>query len=130
MVLFLAGLQSIPRNLQEAALIDGAGPLERFRFVILPMLSPITFLVIVLGIIQGFQIFDQVYIMTARTVPGGVGGSATTITYHLYRSGFVRSDFGYASAVALVLFLIILAVTVMQLLLQRYWVYYESGDAQ
>ena len=87
-------------------------------------------LVVVLAIIQGFQIFDQVFIMTARTVPGGVGGSATTLTYFLYDAGFVRSQFGYASSVAVVLFMIILSVTVVQLRLQRYWVYYESGEAR
>jgi len=130
MVLFLAGLQSIPGVLYEAAIIDGANRWQRFRYVTLPMLSPITFLVVVLAIIHGFQIFDQVFIMTARTVPGGVGGSATTLTYLLYDSGFVRSQFGYASAVAVVLFAIILSVTVGQLRLQRYWVYYESGEAQ
>lgn len=130
MVLFLAGLQSIPGVLYEAAIIDGANRWQRFRYVTLPMLSPITFLVVVLAIIQGFQIFDQVFIMTARTVPGGVGGSATTLTYFLYDAGFVRSQFGYASAVAVVLFTIILTVTITQLRLQRYWVYYESGEAR
>ena len=128
MVLFLAGLQAIPRVLYEAALIDGASRWQRFRNVTFPMLSPTTFLVTVLAIIYGFQIFDQVYIMTARTVPGGVRGSATTLTYFLYREGFIDSKFGYASAVALVLFLIILSVTILQLRLQRRWVYYEAGE--
>ncbi len=128
MVLFLSGLQSIPRVLYEAAIIDGASRWQRFRHVTLPMLSPTTFLVVVLSIIYGFQIFDQVFIMTARTVPGGVRGSATTLTYFLYQEGFINSKFGYASAIALVLFLIILAVTVIQLNLQRRWVYYESGE--
>ncbi len=94
--------------------------------VTLPMLSPTTFLVVVLAIMNAFQIFDQVYIVTLRTVPGGVNGSATTLTYYLYRHAFTNSEFGYASAVALVLFAIILAVTVIQLGVQRYWVYYES----
>ncbi len=128
MVLFLAGLQAIPRVLHEAAIIDGASRWQRFRHVTLPMLSPTTFLVVVLAVISGFQIFDQVYIMTARTVAGGVGGSATTLTYYLYRSGFVSSKFGYASSIALVLFLMILTVTIVQLRLQRRWVYYESGE--
>lgn len=130
MVLFLAGLQNIPRELFEAAMIDGATRWQRFRYVALPLLSPTTFLVIVLGLIQGFQIFDQVYVITLRTSPGGVGGSATTLTYFLYRSGFQNSQLGYASAIALVLFSIILIVTIMQLQLQRRWVYYESGDAR
>ncbi len=126
MILFLAGLQSIPSVLYEAAVIDGASAWQRFRHVTLPMLSPTTFLVVVLGIVNAFQIFDQVYIMTLRTVPGGVSGSATTLTYFLYRRAFTNSEFGYASAVALVLFVIILIVTVIQLRIQRYWVYYES----
>ncbi|WP_238626230.1 carbohydrate ABC transporter permease [Aggregatilinea lenta] len=128
MVLFLAGLQSIPGVLYEAALIDGASTWQRFRHVTLPMLSPTTFLVTVLAVVNAFQIFDQVYIMTLRTVPGGVGGSATTLTYFLYRRAFTNSEFGYASAVALVLFVIILAVTIIQLRTQRYWVYYESEE--
>ena len=128
MIIFLAGLQSIPGELYEAARIDGAGRWGRFRHVTLPMLSPTTFLVVVLAIINSFQIFDQVYIMTLRTVPGGVGGSATTLTYYLYRRAFTHSEFGYASAIALVLFALILFVTVFQLTIQRYWVYYEAEE--
>lgn len=128
MVIFLAGLQSIPRVLYEAAIIDGANRWQRFLNVTLPMLSPTLFLIVVLAIIQGFQIFDQVFIMTGRMVPGGVGGSATTITYFMYETGFERSEFGYASTIALALFLIILAVTLVQLRLQRLWVYYEYQE--
>ena len=126
MVLFLSGLQTIPRILYEAALIDGANRWQRFRYITLPMLSPTTFLVAVLSVINALQIFDQVYIMTARTSRGGVNGSATTLTYYLYDSAFGRFEYGYASALALVLFLIILAITLIQLRLQRRWVYYES----
>jgi multiple sugar transport system permease protein len=128
MILFLGGLQSIPHNLYEAAMLDGASPRQRFRYITIPMLSPTIFLVIVIATINSFQIFDQVYVMTARTVRGGVAGSATTLSYFLYDSGFGKSQFGYASAVALVLFLVILAFTVFQLRLQRRWVYYEAGD--
>lgn len=126
MIIFLSGLQAIPRELYEAAIIDGASRRDRFLRVTLPLLSPTTFLVIVLAVINAFQIFDQVYIMTARTTQGGVGGSATTLSFYLYESGFIRSEFGYASAVALALFLIILSVTAFQLRFQRRWVYYES----
>jgi multiple sugar transport system permease protein len=128
MVIFLAGLQAIPGVLYEAAVIDGASRWQRFRHVTLPMLSPTTFLILVLAVINSFQIFDQVYVMTLRTVPGGVGGSASTLAYYLYRRAFTNSEFGYASAVALTLFMIILVVTVFQLAIQRYWVYYESED--
>lgn len=126
MVLFLAGLQTIPRSLYEAAVIDGANRWQRFYYITLPMLSPTTFLVVVLSVINYFQIFDQVYIMTARTTPGGSGGSASTLAFYLYQSAFDRFEYGYASAIALVLFLIILGFTVLQLRLQRHWVYYES----
>lgn len=126
MVLFLSGLQTIPRILYEAALIDGATRWQRFRYITLPMLSPTSFLVAVLSVINALQIFDQVYIMTARTSRGGVNGSATTLTYYLYDSAFGRFEYGYASAIALVLFLIILGITLIQLRLQQRWVYYES----
>lgn len=128
MVLFLAGLQSIPRILYEAATIDGANRWQRFLHITIPMLSPTSFLVTVLSVINGFQIFDQVYVMTSRTTRGGVGGSATTLTYFLYDQGFIGSQFGYASAIALVLFVITLVFTVVQFTLQRRLVYYESGD--
>jgi len=82
----------------------------------------------VLSIINSFQIFDQVFIMTSRTTPGGIDNSAVTLSYFLYRSGFGNSEFGYASAIALVMFLITLAFTITQLRLQRRWVYYESGN--
>lgn len=128
MVLFLAGLQNIPRMLHEAAVIDGATRWERFRMITLPMLSPTTFLVFVLATISSFQIFDQVYIMTSRSARGGVGGSASTLAYFLYDSGFGKGQFGYASAIALILFVITLGVTVFQLRLQRRWVYYEAVE--
>jgi multiple sugar transport system permease protein len=129
MVLFLAGLQNIPRTLYEAAVIDGANRWQRFLYITLPLLSPTTFLVLVLSIINALQIFDQVYIMTARTSRGGVGGSATTLSYFLYESAFGQFEYGYGSAIALVLFVIILGLTIIQLRLQRRWVYYESdGD--
>jgi multiple sugar transport system permease protein len=128
MVLFLAGLQNVPPTLHEAALIDGATRWQRFRYITIPMLSPTTFLIVVLSVIGSFQIFDQVFIMTARTAAGGVGGSATTLSYYLYQKGFVGGEFGYASAIGLAMFVLMLAVTIFQLRLQQRWVYYESTD--
>ncbi|NDJ76713.1 MAG: sugar ABC transporter permease [Chloroflexi bacterium] len=132
MVLFLSGLQAIPNVLYDAATIDGANRWQRFRYVTLPMLSPTTFLVMVLAIINSFLIFDQAFIITARFVPGGVLDSATTLTYYMYERAFVDADLslGYASAVALAQFAIILAITLVQLAVQRYWVYYEAGEAE
>ena len=109
-------------------MIDGATRWQRFRHITLPMLSPTTFLIVVLSFIGSFQIFDQVFIMTARTRAGGIGGSATTLSFFLYQSGFTNSEFGYASAIALAMFAIMLGVTLLQLRLQRSWVYYESTD--
>jgi multiple sugar transport system permease protein len=129
MVLFLAGLQNIPRALYEAALIDGADRLQRFWFITLPLLSPMTFLISVLSIIGAFQIFDQVYIMTARTVRGGVQGSATTLSLFMYETAFTRSELGYSATIALALFAITLAITLVQLRLQRLWVHYEGDGA-
>jgi multiple sugar transport system permease protein len=128
MVLFLSGLQAIPRVLYEAATIDGANRWQRLRHVTLPLLSPTTFLVVTLSVINAFQIFDQVYIMTSRTMLGGVRGSAMTLPLYLYTQAFDKSRFGYASAVALALFLIILLLTVFQLWMQRWWVYYEAEE--
>ncbi len=124
MVLFLAGLQGIPRDLYEAASVDGAGGWARFWYVTVPMLSPTTFFILVLSLINAFQVFDQVYIMTPRSSPGGPGGAATTIVFEIYTNAFVFTRMGYASAMALVLFVIIFVITLVQLRLQRRWVHY------
>ncbi len=130
MVLLLAGLQAIPRVLYEAATIDGATRRQRLRYITLPMLSSTTFLIITLSVISTFQIFDQVFIMTARTMPGGVQGSATTMAFYLYERAFTKNEYGYASALALALFVIILTLTVLQLWGQRLWVYYEADEGE
>ena len=128
MVIFLAGLQNIPAILHEAALIDGATRWERFRFITLPMLSPTTFLIVVLSLIGSFQIFDQVFIMTARTNPGGVGGSATTLSYLSLPKGFSERSLAMLRQLVWRCSLIMLSVTLFQLRLQQRWVYYESTD--
>ena len=125
MVLFLAGPQAIPRDLYEAASVDGANTWAKFRFVTLPLLSPTTFLILILSLISAFQVFDQVLVMTGQTTPGGPGGAAMTMVFYIYNNAFRLSRMGYASAVALVLFAIIFAVTLLQLRLQRRWVYYD-----
>lgn len=127
MVLYLAGLQAIPRRLYEAAVIDGANRWQRFRWITFPLLSPTTFLIVVLSTINALTLFDPVYIMTSRTTRGGVNGSATTLTYLLYDTAFTRSQLGYAAAISLALFVIALIVTGAQLALQRRLVYYESS---
>lgn len=122
MLLFLAGLQSIPAAYSEAARIDGASKFQLFRHITLPLLSPTLFFVTVISIIQSFEVFDQTYVMTG----GGPGKDSYTIVYHLYTLAFQKFTFGRASAAAVVLFVILLALTLFQLVLQRRWVYYEE----
>jgi len=110
MVAFLAGLQGIPTSLYEAARIDGASPWARFRHVTLPGLKPTLFFVVTLGVIGTFQVFDQIYMMSA----GGPVNATTTLSYFIYNSAFRYFRFGYAAAAAVVLFAIILLVTRVQ----------------
>jgi multiple sugar transport system permease protein len=121
MVYFLAGLQSIPSSLYEAAEIDGATAWTRFRHVTLPLLSPMTFFLLVVSLIGAFNAFDQIRVMTR----GGPAGSTRTILYYLYQAGFEGFEMGYASAVAIVLLLMILALTLIQFRLSRAWVHYD-----
>ncbi|MBI2941135.1 MAG: sugar ABC transporter permease [Chloroflexi bacterium] len=122
MVIFLAGLQSIPEHLYEAASIDGAGAWRRFLHVTLPMLSPVIFFNLVIGLIGTFQVFSAAYIMT------GGGPSYSTLFYvlYLYNNAFKFLQMGYASALAWVLFLIVLFFTLVQFLVAGRWVYYEG----
>lgn len=110
MLLYLAALQDIPRSYYEAAHLDGAGAWQRFRYITWPLLGPVNFFIIVMGIIGGFQAFDWQYVMTN----GGPAGSTTTIGLYIYNNAFSYSKMGYASAVAWVLFIIIFGLTVMQ----------------
>lgn len=121
MVLFLAGLQGVPQTLYEAATIDGAGPWARFRFITVPMLSSTTFFVLVIGIINSFQVFDQALVMTN----GGPANATNTIVFNIYRYGFQFFQMGYAAAMAWVLFAIIFIVTLAQFRVQRNWVHYD-----
>ena len=112
MLIFLAGLQNIPRTLYEAAAIDGANRLETFLYVTLPLLRPVLFFVVTMGVIGSFQVFDQIYVMTA----GGPLDSTTTVTYLIYKWAFRDTSIkmGQASAAAVILTLIILTVTLIQ----------------
>jgi multiple sugar transport system permease protein len=120
MVLFLAGLQGIPRALYEAADIDGAGAWQQFWHITVPMLSPTTFFVVVIAVINSFQVFGQVLVLTQ----GGPANATNTIVYYIYEQGFQFFQMGYASAAAWILFLIIFALTLLQMRLQRRWVNY------
>ncbi|WP_165554112.1 carbohydrate ABC transporter permease [Kribbella capetownensis] len=110
MLILLAGLQAVPKSYLDAAMIDGAGSWQRFRYITLPQLRPVLFFVLVIETIGAFQVFDAMYVMTG----GGPVRSSYSLVYLLYDSGFKYFDFGYASAIGLVLFLIVLIVSLVQ----------------
>ncbi|MDX2160466.1 MAG: sugar ABC transporter permease [bacterium] len=114
-VLYLAGLQGIPRYLYEAAILDGAGRWQLFRFVVFPSLRTTTFFVLTLSLTGAFQLFDQAYALTGT----GVGNSTRTPIFHIWETGFNRLRMGYASSMAFVLFLLIFAITLINLQLNR-----------
>ncbi len=120
MVILLAGLQAIPADLVDASKVDGAGWWRRLVSVTLPLLSPSTFFVVVISLINGFQVFDQVYAMTA----GGPNGASTVVVQQVYDLTFRYGAAGEASALSWILFVVILAITVIQVRGQRRWVHY------
>jgi multiple sugar transport system permease protein len=109
-VLILAALQDIPRDLLEAARVDGAGPFNRLRFVILPNLRPVLSMVVTLQLIATLRIFSQIYVMTN----GAPAGSSSSPILYIYQTAITRNLYGYASALSVVLFVVILAITLMQ----------------
>jgi multiple sugar transport system permease protein len=121
-IIFLAGLQDIPQHLYEAAEIDGANPLQKLWSVTLPLLTPTIFFNLVVGLINAFQIFAQVYIISE----GGPLWSTLFYVYYLWQQGFRFFKMGYASALALVLFVIIMILTSIVLVSSKRWVYYEA----
>jgi multiple sugar transport system permease protein len=120
MVLFLAGLQNIRQDVYDAAALDGATGWRRFWHITLPLLSPMTFFVLIISIISSFQVFDLVFVMTKA----GPSNATNTLVYFIYQNGFVFYQMGYASAAAMVLFAIVLALTLVQYRLQDRWVHY------
>jgi multiple sugar transport system permease protein len=121
MILFLAGLNSIPAMYYEAAVIDGAGPRQRFRYITLPLLRPVMVYVGITGIIGAFQIFEGVYLLFPTSV-GSIGGlqdMALMIVPYLYDAGFNKFRLGYASAIAWILFAIIFTVSMINLRITR-----------
>lgn len=121
MVIYLAGLQGIPATLYEAAALDGAGAWARFRDITLPMLGPTTFFILVISIINSFQVFDLAFILTQ----GGPGIATNTIVMYIYNQGFQYFQMGYAAAIAWILFIAIFVITLVQMRLQRRWVHYD-----
>jgi multiple sugar transport system permease protein len=110
MIIYIAGLQAIPPEFYEAAVIDGAGTLQQFRRITVPLLAPTTTFILIYNTILAFQVFDQVFVLTG----GGPANATNVVVLDLYRQAFQRYNFGYASAEAMVLFLIIMGITALQ----------------
>jgi multiple sugar transport system permease protein len=126
MLIFLAGLQGIPNDLYEAAEIDGAGAWSKFRNITVPLISHVTFFNLVLGIIGALQVFTEAYVLTE----GGPNNSTLLLSVYLYRNAFEFLKMGYASAIAWVMFLIVLALTLVVFKSAPMWVHYQEtqGD--
>ncbi|WP_232215966.1 carbohydrate ABC transporter permease [Promicromonospora sukumoe] len=121
MILFLAALQGVPEELQEAARLDGAGAWRRFRSITLPLISPTILLVSIITIVGSLEVFAQIDVLTG----GGPGNSTTVLVYYLYQQAFRFNEFGYASALAVLLFLIVLVLTLLQWQSRKRWVFHE-----
>jgi multiple sugar transport system permease protein len=126
LIIFLAGLQGIPESLHEAAAIDGAGALARFRHVTLPMLSPIIFFNLIIGVVASFQAY---FTLVFVTTGGGPGNATLIFILYIYFKAFRDFAMGYAAALAWLLFMIVVALTAINFGLARFWVHYEGGDA-
>ena len=120
MIVYLAALQDIPESLYEAAKIDGAGSFQRFRNITIPMLTPSTFFVVMMLTINSFKVFDLVYLMTE----GGPGNASTMMSQYIYNQAFVSWSYGRSSAAAMILFLIVAALTAFQFRMEKKWVSY------
>jgi len=121
MILFLAALQNVPNDLIEAARIDGAGAFRRFRSVVLPLLTPTVLMVMIITIIGAMDVFVPIQVLTA----GGPGNSTTVISYLVYRTAFGDQEFGYASVLGVLMFVIVLTLTLVQWSTRKRWVHDE-----
>ena len=122
MIIFLAGLQSVPRSLYEAVEVDGGNAFHKFKYVTVPMMTPIIFYNLIMGCIGAFQTFNSAFIMTQ----GGPNNASLFYSFYLYRQAFTFGEFGQASAIAWILFIIILIITVIFFKSSKSWVYYEN----
>jgi len=121
-IIYLAGLQGVPKQFYEAAEIDGASKLQRFMYITIPMMTPTIFFTLIIGLIGAFQVFTQAYIMTN----GGPVNATLFYALYMYRNAFNYLKMGYASAMAWILFIIILLLTLLQFKLAGRWVHYEA----
>jgi multiple sugar transport system permease protein len=126
MLVYLAGLQSIPTQLYEAAMIDGAGAFRKFFCITVPMMTPVIFYNLVICIINSFQVFTPAFVITS----GGPNYATYFYVLHLFNSGFRNYRFGYASALACILFVLILLMTFLVFRTARSWVYAEGEDVR
>jgi multiple sugar transport system permease protein len=122
MITFLAGLQGVPQELYDAAEVDGANAWQRFVHVTLPLLTPVIFFNLVLGVIGSFQVFEVAFVATQ----GGPGEATYFYALHVYNKAFRDFEFGYASALAWALFLVLIVFTQLQFRTAARWVYYEG----
>ncbi len=121
MIIYLAGLQDIPRVLMEAARIDGANKIRMFFKITVPLITPTTFFILIMSIIDSFKNFEIVYTMTR----GGPGISSTTLSYYIFQNAFEMFDMGYASSVAVFLLLIVGIITFVNFRMKSRWVKYQ-----
>jgi multiple sugar transport system permease protein len=122
MITFLAGLQGVPQELYDAAEVDGANGLQKFRHVTLPLLTPVIFFNVVLGIVGSFQVFEVAFVATQ----GGPGEATHFYALHVYNKAFRDFEFGYASALSWVLFIVLIVFTQLQFRASARWVHYEG----
>ena len=122
MVFFLAGMQGIPRDIYEAGDLDGAVGFRRFIYITFPLLSPTIFFVLITNLISSFKVFDIILQMTG----GGPANSTNVLVYLIYKEGITNLKYGYASALSMVLFVIILVITLIQMGLEKKWVFYSE----
>lgn len=118
-VIFIGGLQEIPAELYEAAKVDGAGPWQRLIRITVPLLKNTTYLVLTFGMINAFQVFDQIAAMSKQSPLGSPSGATSTLVTFLYQQSFSYMDMGYGSAAAVILFLIIFSLSTVREILGR-----------
>lgn len=124
MLIYLAALQNIPQDIQDAAALDGAGVWHRFLFVILPLLTPVTFYLIVVNVIAAFQIFTPTYLLTR----GGPNNATLTLPLYIYLNAFAYNKLGYATTLSFFLFIMVLLLTIFQFRLGSRWVFHMGSE--
>jgi multiple sugar transport system permease protein len=133
-VIFLAGLQGVPRELEEAALIDGANVFQMFRAITLPLLTPVIFYQLILSVIFSLQVLVEPILLGGTSTGSSIGTMPPRPNYmymvHTYNQIFINQRFGYGSALLWLLFMIILLLTLLIFRTSRYWVYYEVEQEQ